>query len=168
MLTPQSTIRTNPPTICSSTTTFTMSVRLHKGVGAFEKFNTGGNTFQQNYMHDLPRWGIALPYVAANNNVMKYNEIRNSMEETGDGGAIHNSSLNHNETGTEIGYNLIAESWGLRRNTAVHTKLLTTSTVFIWMNTPATHWIHDNAIRDCWDGYFSTTGKTTTSRATSS
>ncbi len=89
--------------------------QLHKGTGAIELYY-GGNVIEHNYCHDLPRWGIVLPFVQGGQNIVRYNEIRRSCLETADCGPIH-VSPNTGEGG-EIDHNLIVDAPGLAANTS--------------------------------------------------
>lgn len=91
---------------------FTRCSQLHTGTGAVEMWAVGGNTIEHNFMHDLPRWAVAMPYTREGHNTIRYNEMRRTCLETGDCGAIHNSG-NASEKDNEIAYNLIVDVPGL-------------------------------------------------------
>ena len=84
--------------------------KLHKGTGAVELYY-GGNTVEYNYLHDLPRWGVAFPFNQGGQNTIRYNEIRRACLETADCGPIHNSpSVGE---GGEINNNLLIDCPGM-------------------------------------------------------
>ena len=82
------------------------------------------------------------------------------MEETADGGAIHNSSNTHGtETGCEIGYNLTVTQWGLVTDTAGNFHYPSMNEWGVYLDTYASNWsVHDNVIRQASGGWFTNCG----------
>jgi parallel beta-helix repeat protein len=81
----------------------------------------GGNVIEYNYMHDQPRWAVALPFSRGGHNTVRYNEMLRTCLETGDCGPIHTSrGANKDEVGGEICYNLIVDSPGMTTDGSGH------------------------------------------------
>lgn len=127
--------------------------KLHKGTGAIELWHQGGNIIEYNYLHDLPRWAVALPFQMNGGNIVRYNEMRNCDLETGDGGFIHpssNTSPRGGETGSEIAYNLMVNDPGLSYDT--NGQVMAVNYTFgIHLDENASGYnIHHNIMKDTW------------------
>jgi hypothetical protein len=92
---------------------FSHCSQLHKGCAAVQLYY-GGNVIEYNYIHDQPRWAVALPFIRGGHNIVRYNEMRRTCLETGDCGPIHVSrGPDKDVAGGEISYNLIVDSPGM-------------------------------------------------------
>jgi len=125
--------------------------QLHKGTGAIELYY-GGNIVEYNYCHDLPRWGIVLPFVQGGQNTVRYNEIRRSCLETADCGPIHVSP--HTGDGGEIDHNLIVDAPGLATSASGAFRSPYSSwAIYIDCRAPG-YSIHDNIVAGTFGGGF--------------
>lgn len=125
--------------------------QLHKGTGAIELYY-GGNIVEHNYCHDLPRWGIVLPFVQGGQNIVRYNEIRRSCLETADCGPIHVSP--HTGDGGEIDHNLIIDAPGLATGpSGAFRSPYSSWAIYIDCRAPG-YYIHDNIVAGTFGGGF--------------
>lgn len=71
-----------------------------------------GNTIAHNDIHDVPRYGIGIK-MSQGNNIVEYNDIRNTNLETNDTGGIESCIRNENAAGNIYRYNLIMDAIGM-------------------------------------------------------
>ncbi|MHB8995549.1 MAG: right-handed parallel beta-helix repeat-containing protein [Armatimonadota bacterium] len=71
-----------------------------------------GNLIAHNDIHDVPRYGIGIK-MNQGNNVVEFNDIRNSNLETNDTGGVESCIRNENAAGNIYRYNLVMDAVGM-------------------------------------------------------
>lgn len=127
---------------------------LYSGADAISLSYTSYNTYENNYIHDIPCHAFCIAYSTLGHNVLRNNEMRNVMLQTGDGGAIHTFPMDMSgptESGNELSGNLVVNSKGYYYDSSsvLHNEW---GYAYYIDNTSQGWSIHDNVAKDCFGG----------------